>query len=56
MKTASNETSFPRVEMMIPNAKAAALHGYALAQHIKRTSHDLLQIEEGRSIQRSAAS
>jgi transcriptional regulator len=23
------------------------LHGYALAQHIKRTSDDLLQIEEG---------
>jgi transcriptional regulator len=23
------------------------LHGYALAQHIKRTSNDLLQIEEG---------
>jgi PadR family transcriptional regulator, regulatory protein PadR len=23
------------------------LHGYALAQHIKRASHDLLEIEEG---------
>ena len=27
--------------------KRQPLHGYALAQHIKRTSNDLLQIEEG---------
>lgn len=30
-----------------PNPETTALTGYALIQHIKRTSHDLLQIEEG---------
>ena len=36
------------LEMMILRTlKRQPLHGYALAQHIKRTSHDLLQIEEG---------
>lgn len=36
------------LEMMIlRTVKRQPLHGYALAQHIKRTSEDLLQIEEG---------
>jgi PadR family transcriptional regulator, regulatory protein PadR len=36
------------LEMMIlRTVKRRPLHGYALAQHIKRTSNDLLQIEEG---------
>src|SRR5262249_53669555 len=36
------------VEMMVLRTlKRQPLHGYALAQHIKRTSNDLLQIEEG---------
>ena len=36
------------LEMMILRTlKRQPMHGYALAQHIKRTSEDLLQIEEG---------
>jgi PadR family transcriptional regulator, regulatory protein PadR len=36
------------LEMMILRTlKRQPMHGYALAQHIKRTSDDLLQIEEG---------
>ena len=36
------------LEMMILRTlKRQPLHGYALAQHIKRASNDLLQIEEG---------
>jgi len=36
------------LEMMILRTlKQQPLHGYALAQHIKRVSDDLLQIEEG---------
>jgi transcriptional regulator len=36
------------LEMMILRTlKRQPLHGYALVQHIKRTSKDLLQIEEG---------
>ena len=36
------------LEMMILRTlKRQPLHGYALAQHIKRNSNDLLQIEEG---------
>ena len=36
------------LEMMILRTlKRHPLHGYALGQHIKRTSDDLLQIEEG---------
>jgi PadR family transcriptional regulator PadR len=36
------------LEMMILRTlERQPLHGYALAQHIKRTSHDVLQIEEG---------
>ena len=33
--------------MVLRSLKRQPLHGYALAQHIKRTSDDLLQIEEG---------
>jgi len=33
--------------MVLRTLKRQPLHGYALAQHIKRTSDDLLQIEEG---------
>jgi PadR family transcriptional regulator PadR len=36
------------LEMMILRTlQREPLHGYALVQHIKRTSNDLLQIEEG---------
>jgi PadR family transcriptional regulator len=36
------------LEMMILRTlKRQPIHGYALAQHIKRASDDLLQIEEG---------
>jgi PadR family transcriptional regulator PadR len=36
------------LEMMILRTlKRQPLHGYALVQHIKRISNDLLQIEEG---------
>ena len=36
------------LEMMIlQTLKRKPMHGYALAQHIKQTSNDLLQIEEG---------
>jgi PadR family transcriptional regulator len=33
--------------MVLRTLKRQPLHGYALVQHIKRTSNDLLQIEEG---------
>jgi len=36
------------LEMIIlQTLKRRPLHGYALAQHIKQTSNDLLQVEEG---------
>jgi transcriptional regulator len=36
------------LEMMIlQTLKRRPLHGYALAQHIKQTSNELLQVEEG---------
>lgn len=49
MKTPENRDLFPgALEMMILRTlKRQPLHGYALAQHIERTSNDLLQIEEG---------
>src|SRR2546427_2863050 len=49
MKKAEQRDLFPgALEMMILRTlKRQPLHGYALAQHIKRTSNDLLQIEEG---------
>jgi len=33
--------------MILRTLKQQPMHGYALAQHIKRNSDDLLQIEEG---------
>jgi transcriptional regulator len=33
--------------MVLQTLQHRPLHGYALVQHIKRTSNDLLQIEEG---------
>lgn len=49
MKNGEQRDLFPgALEMMILRTlKRQPLHGYALAQHIKRTSNDLLQIEEG---------
>jgi PadR family transcriptional regulator, regulatory protein PadR len=49
MMTPQPRDLFPgALEMMIlRTVKRQPLHGYALAQHIKRTSNDLLQIEEG---------
>jgi PadR family transcriptional regulator, regulatory protein PadR len=49
MKPREPRDLFPgALEMMILRTlKRHPLHGYALVQHIKRTSDDLLQIEEG---------
>jgi PadR family transcriptional regulator PadR len=49
MKKPEQRDLFPgALEMMILRTlKRQPLHGYALVQHIKRTSDDLLQIEEG---------
>ena len=49
MRNAEQRDLFPgALEMMILRTlKRQPLHGYALVQHIKRTSDDLLQIEEG---------
>ena len=49
MKNREQRDLFPgALEMMILRTlKRQPFHGYALAQHIKRTSKDLLQIEEG---------
>jgi PadR family transcriptional regulator len=49
MKNPEQRDLFPgALEMMILRTlKRQPLHGYALAQHIKRTSDDLLQIEDG---------
>jgi len=49
MKKREQRDLFPgALEMMIlQTLKRQPLHGYALVQHIKRTSNDLLQIEEG---------
>jgi DNA-binding PadR family transcriptional regulator len=33
--------------MILRTLKRQPLHGYALVQHIKRSSNDLLKIEEG---------
>jgi PadR family transcriptional regulator PadR len=33
--------------MVLETLKRKPLHGYALVQHIKRASDDLLQVEEG---------
>jgi transcriptional regulator len=49
MKKPDQRDLFPgALEMMILRTlKQQPLHGYALVQRIKRTSNDLLQIEEG---------
>lgn len=49
MKKPVQRDLFPgALEMMILRTlKRQPMHGYALAQNIKRTSFDLLQIEEG---------
>ena len=49
MKKSEQRDLFPgALEMMILRTlKRQPMHGYALVQHIKRTSNDLLQIEEG---------
>jgi len=49
MKKAEPRDLFPgALEMMILRTlRRQPMHGYALVQHIKRTSDDLLQIEEG---------
>jgi transcriptional regulator len=49
MKETAPRDLFPgALEIMILRMlKRQTLHGYALVQHIKRTSQDLLQIEEG---------
>jgi PadR family transcriptional regulator PadR len=49
LKKSQQRDLFPgALEMMILRTlKRQPLHGYALVQHIKRTSNDLLQIEEG---------
>jgi PadR family transcriptional regulator, regulatory protein PadR len=49
MKKAVQRDLFPgALEMMIlQSLRRRPSHGYALVQHIKQTSHDLLQIQEG---------
>jgi len=49
LKKSEQRDLFPgALEMMVLRTlKRHPLHGYALVQHIKRTSNDLLQIEEG---------
>jgi len=49
MRTREQRDLFPSaLEMTILRTlKRQPLHGYVLAQQIKRTSNDLLQIEEG---------
>jgi PadR family transcriptional regulator PadR len=49
VKKSEQRDLFPgALEMMILRTlKRQPLHGYALVQHIKRISDDLLQIEEG---------
>jgi len=49
MKNPAQRDLFPgALEMMILRMlKRQPMHGYALVQQIKRTSNDLLQIEEG---------
>src|ERR1700688_5057103 len=49
VKSRAERDLFPgALEMMILRTlKRQPLHGYALVQHIKRNSNDLLQIEEG---------
>src|ERR1700686_5747377 len=47
-KTGQRDLFPGALQMMILRIlKRKPSHGYALVKHIKRTSHDLLQIEEG---------
>ena len=56
MKKGIRKDLFPgALEMMIlQTLRREPLHGYALVQHIKRTSNELLQVEEGSFIPRSS--
>ena len=49
MKKGTRKDLFPgALEMMIlQTLRREPLHGYALVQHIKRASNELLQVEEG---------
>lgn len=49
MKSSESRDLFPgALEMMIlQTLKRVPMHGYALARHIKETSDQLLEIEEG---------
>jgi PadR family transcriptional regulator, regulatory protein PadR len=49
MALRSRKDLFPgALEMMVlQTLQRQPLHGYALVQHIKRSSNDLLQVEEG---------
>jgi PadR family transcriptional regulator PadR len=49
MKKSAKRDLFPgALEMMIlQSLRRQPSHGYALVQHIKRTSQDLLQVEQG---------
>jgi len=49
MASPSRKDLFPgALELMVlQTLERQPLHGYALAQHIKRASNDLLQVEEG---------
>ena len=49
MKRSEDRDLFPgALEMMIlQTLKRSPMHGYALAKHIKQSSHQLLEIEEG---------
>jgi transcriptional regulator len=48
MKTKQRDLFPGALEMMILRTlQRQPLHGYALVQHIKRVSNDLLQVEEG---------
>ena len=49
VKTQDQRDLFPgALEMMVlQTLRHKAMHGYALAQHIKHSSNDLLQVEEG---------
>ena len=49
MKTRDRKDLFPgALELMVlQSLRQEARHGYALAQHIKRASNELLQVEEG---------
>lgn len=33
--------------LILKTLSVQAMHGYAIAQHLKRTSHDVIQVQEG---------